>query len=74
MSTCELSVGDSIQTDGIYKLFLDSTVITANQPISPFRYIVLYNDTHASKPLIGFYDIGSSITMTKDDTISLTFD
>lgn len=30
----------------------------------PFRYVILYNDTHATNGLIGYWDYGSSISLT----------
>ena len=38
----------------------------------PCRYAVLYNDTDATKPLIGWWDYGSSVTPA--DTESFTID
>jgi hypothetical protein len=40
----------------------------------PFRYAVLYNDTAASKGLIGWWDYGSSISLSAGDTFTVDFD
>ena len=56
----------SAQTLGVYKLVLaDYTFTASGGPIGPFRYIVFYNDTPTSpaKPLIAWYDIGSTLTL-----------
>lgn len=37
----------------------------------PFRYVVLYDDTHASDILIGWYDYGSSITVNDGETFTV---
>ena len=41
----------------------------------PFRYIVVYDDTAASKNIIGFYDYGSDLTLhgANGDQLTLTF-
>ncbi len=43
--------------------------------IGPFRYVVLYNDTTAApvKPLIGWWDYGSSITLADTETFTADF-
>src|SRR5688572_10019340 len=39
----------------------------------PFRYIVLYNDTPAADPLIGWWDYGSSISVNDGETFTTDF-
>jgi hypothetical protein len=39
--------------------------------IGPFRYAILYNDTHASDRLIGYWDRGSSMTLADGETFTL---
>lgn len=44
--------------------------------IGPLRYAVLYNDTQTSpaKPLIAWWDYGSSITLNSTETLTVDFD
>jgi hypothetical protein len=39
----------------------------------PFRYVVLYNDTHASDALIGYWDYGAAITLTAPEPFTTDF-
>lgn len=41
--------------------------------IGPFQYVVLYNDTHASKALIGWWDYGSAVTLNAGETFTADF-
>ena len=41
--------------------------------IGPFRYLILYN-TAGTKPLVAYYDYGSSITLNDTETFTATFD
>lgn len=69
-----VTTSSSAQTSGTYKLVLADTVFTATTGFGPFRYVVLYNDTAASKELIGFYDYGSSISLGASETFTVDFD
>jgi hypothetical protein len=65
------------QTSGTFK-FVGGTdpVITATGAVGPFRYAVLYNDTPTSpaKPLIGWWDYGSSVTLAASETFTVDID
>jgi hypothetical protein len=52
----------------------DVTWTAAGGTFGPFRYVVLYNDTQTvpAKPLVGWYDYGSNISV--NDTESFTVD
>lgn len=67
----------SAQTSGIYKLIASKPVFTAaGGTIGPFRYAVIYNDTPTSpaKPLIGWWDYGSAITLADTETLTVDID
>lgn len=73
----EANVASSGQTGGTYKLVLDDLTITASGgSIGAFRYFVLVDDTPSSpaKPLIGWWDYGSSVTLADGDSITVDFD
>jgi len=66
----------SAQTSGVYRLILaDPATWTATSgSFAPFRYAVLYNDTAASKNLIGWWDYGSTLTLANNDSFTVDFD
>lgn len=74
LSSRDLTVATSSQTNGLYKLVIDDLVLTASGNVGPFRYIVLYDDTATNDELIGYFDYGSSLTMSSGETFTIDFD
>lgn len=66
------------QSSGTYKLVLTDPAVwtAAGGTIGPFRYAVLYDDTPSSpaKPLIAWWDYGSSITLQIGETFTVDLD
>lgn len=65
----------SSQTGGTYTLASTdpSTWVATGGSMGPFRYAVLYNATPTSplKPLIGWWDYGSSVTLNVGETFTV---
>jgi hypothetical protein len=62
------------QSAGVAKLYAAKALWTAGASIGPFRYAVLFDDTAgaaASRPVIGFWDYGSSVTLGIGDTFQV---
>jgi len=70
--------GDSTNTyseaGGVGTLAGTDIVFTASGgSVGPFRYAVLYDDTHASDVLIGWWDYGSAVTLADTETFTVDF-
>jgi hypothetical protein len=71
------SFSSGAQSSGTYKLVLNDVTFTASGgSFGPFRYVVLYNATPTSplKPLIGYYDYGTGITVTTGNSFTVDLD
>ena len=64
---------DYTETTGTGTLTCQAKVWTGTGAgFGPFQYVVLYNETHASDALIGWWDYGSAITVLVDETFTVT--
>lgn len=73
LSSRNVTTTSASQTGGTFTLVLADLVMTASGSVGPFQYVVLYDDTVAGDPLVGWWDYGSSITMANSDTFTVDF-
>ena len=73
-----VTITASAQSAGTYALQGSDLVFTASGgTIGPFRYAVLYNNTAGSasaRPLIGWWDYGSAVTLLSLETFKVDLD
>ncbi len=61
------------QTSGLGTLTGVDIVFTATTGFGPFQYAVLYNFTSGTKPLIGWWNYGSAVTLAALETFTVDF-
>ncbi len=64
---------DGTRSGGTVSIAVVDKEITATGSVGPFRYAIVYNDTHPSDALIGYYDYGSAITLGASEKFTLDF-
>ena len=52
---------------------VDVVITASGGTVGPFQYAVIYDDTHASDVLMGWYDYGSPITLQDTETFTVDF-
>lgn len=66
-----LTITSSSQTGGVYSLVITSNIVwTATGAVGPFQYVVLYNDTATNDELLGYWDYGSTVSLTTGNTFT----
>lgn len=73
LSSRNVTTSSATQSGGTFSLTLADLVLTASGSVGPFRYAVLFDDTLAGDPLVGWWDYGSSITMANGETFTVDF-
>lgn len=73
LSSRNITTTSSTQTAGTYSLVLVDLVLTATGAVPEFRYVVIYNDTPVGDPLIAWYDYGSGVVMSENETFTVDF-
>ncbi len=66
----------STQTTGTYKFIasMANPTWTASGNMAAFRYAVMYDSSASTKVLIGWWDYGSSLSLTSGQTFTVTLD
>jgi hypothetical protein len=73
VSSRNVTTTSSSQAAGTYTLVLTDLTLTASGVVPTFRYIVLYDDTVATDPLVGWWDYGSAVDMVSTNTFLIDF-
>jgi hypothetical protein len=69
-----VTITSSTQSGGVYSLVGSDVVFSASGgSISSFRYCVLYNNTTASKDLIGWFDNGQTVSLLDGQSFRIQF-
>jgi len=62
------------ETDGTGTLVaVDITITADGGTVGPFRYVLIYNDTHASDGLVCWHDYGSELTLQASEEFVIDF-
>src|ERR1700693_4981886 len=70
-----VTITSSAQSSGTYKLVGNNVTFTAaGGTIATFRYAVIYNSTAASGSLIGWWDYGTTVSVTSGNSFQVQLD
>jgi hypothetical protein len=67
----EASTVTAANASGTETVTATAVTWTASGSMGPFRYVVCYDSTPTDKPLISWWDFGSSVTLASSQTFSV---
>lgn len=67
----DFNITSSAQSAGVYSLVMDDLILTASGTVPTFRYVVIYNSTAVSGPLVGWADVGVDVNLTNGQTFPI---
>lgn len=73
LSSRLVTTTSATQTSGTLNVVFANLTLTASGSVGPLRYVVLFDDTLASDPLVMWWDYGSSFTMSNGETLLINF-
>ena len=74
LSARTLTTNSGGQASGTYSLAVSDLTLTASGgTVATFRYVVVYDDTLVSDPLICWFDKGGDVTMADGESFTLDF-
>ncbi len=75
LSTRNITTTSYTNSAGTSKLILaDLTLTASGGAVATFRYVAIFSDSATNKELIGYYDIGSNVTLADTDQLIIDFD
>lgn len=76
LSSRAVTITGAGQAAGVATIILNDVNLTASGTVDNFRYMILYNTTPTTplKPLIGWWDQGSTVAMVSGQVFTISFD
>lgn len=74
LSSRNLTLVSSAQTNGDYRLKLADLTLTATGAVGPFQYVYIYDENSVNDCLIAYSDYGSAVTLASGDTFLIDLD
>lgn len=73
-ATVTATVTDNDSGDNVKFDISDPSWTASGGSVGPFRYVVVYDDTHASDAIMYIVDLGTNVTVTDGSTWTLNVD